>query len=423
MKILDIAFKDLTRSFRSAFAVGMMIIAPLALIGMIYFAFGGAGNGAAELPDLTVGIINADQLPPDAPLSRPLGDEIRSIFFDESVSAWIVAREYADAPSIQAALDQQEIDVAVLIPADFTGRFLAGESVSPMRILSDPTLTIAPQVARNLVMAMLDGASGGGIALQTLSEQQQANDRPSDPAQASVLMAHYSAWYTDFQRDMFHDSERAALLMTAPAAEGGTADPMQKMLGIMMAGQMVFFAFFTGAFSMMSILREDEEGTLARLFTTPVRRSAILAGKFLAVFLSLIVQGVVLLVAAHFAFNIHWGDPLAVALALTGQVIGATGLGVLLISFVKNTKQGGPVLGGGLTALGMLGGLFTANFSMPAGFARLAIFTPQGWVIKGWDLVLSGQPVSALLIPVAVMVIMGIVMFTIGAMVFRRRFA
>ena len=30
---------------------------------------------------------------------------------------------------------------------------------------------------------------------------------------------------------------------------------------------MIFFAFFTAAYSMMSILREDEEGTLARALT------------------------------------------------------------------------------------------------------------------------------------------------------------
>lgn len=51
------------------------------------------------------------------------------------------------------------------------------------------------------------------------------------------------------------------------------------MMGLTMAGQMIFFAFFTGGNSMMSILREDEEGTLARLFTTPTDRTNILMGK------------------------------------------------------------------------------------------------------------------------------------------------
>jgi ABC-2 type transport system permease protein len=191
----------------------------------------------------------------------------------------------------------------------------------------------------------------------------------------------------------------------------------------MMAGQMVFFAFFTGTYSMMSILREDEEGTLARLFTTPVERTSILAGKFLSVFLSVAVQGVVLIVAARYAFGIHWGEPMAVILALAGQVIVSTGLGVLLISFVKTTQQAGPVLGGGLTALGMLGGLFTSGLSMPEAFTRLAIFTPQGWVIKAWNIVLIGQPLSELMTSFIVLMVMGIVMFVIGAMMFRKRFA
>ncbi len=131
------------------------------------------------------------------------------------------------------------------------------------------------------------------------------------------------------------------------------------------------------------------------------------------------------MVAGHFAFGINWGDPAGVALALTGQVIAATGLGVLLIAFVKNTRQGGPVLGGGLTGLGMLGGLFTANLSggMPSAFTMLANFTPQGWVLKAWRMVMDGQTASDLLMPFIVLVVMGVIMFAVGAFMFRRRFA
>jgi ABC-2 type transport system permease protein len=81
-------------------------------------------------------------------------------------------------------------------------------------------------------------------------------------------------------------------------------------MGLTMTGQMIFFAFFTGAYSMMSILREDEEGTLSRLFTTPTDRTQILAGKFVAVFITVILQGLVLMAAGHFAFGVEWGNPL-----------------------------------------------------------------------------------------------------------------
>jgi len=306
---------------------------------------------------------------------------------------------------------------------DFTQRYLAGETGSPTHIISDPTLVIAPQVVQNMVATMLNGAAGGKIAMETIDQRRQINGRQSGPAQIQGLIDQYTNWYAEFQRDMFHNPERAALVMLAPNTEGKYKNPMQDMLGPLMAGQMVFFAFFTGAFSMMSILREDEEGTLARLFTTPVRRTSILGGKFIAVFLSVIVQGFVLIIAAHYAFGINWGDPLAVILVLTGQVIAAVGLGVLLISLVKTSQQGGPVLGGGLTALGMISGLFTSGMSMPKAFTMLAVFTPQGWVIKAWKVVLSGQPLAELITPLLVILLMGILMFIAGASMFRKRYA
>jgi len=108
----------------------------------------------------------------------------------------------------------------------------------------------------------------------------------------------------------------------------------------------------------------------------------------------------------------------------TGQAQ-QSGLGVLLIAFVKSSRQAGPVLGGGLTALGMLGGLFTANMpnAMPTAMNVIANFTPQGWVLKAWRMVMDGQSAGNLVVPFIVMVAMGAVMFVIGSMMFRRRFA
>jgi len=423
MKILEIAIKDLTRSFRSLFAIGMTIVAPLLLIGLISLAFGAAFNGSSDLPAVSIGIYNADTLADTSILAEPLGAKIRNMFFNQSVQSGITATDFSSEISLRAALNKREIGIAILIPADFSDQFLAGNRDTQVLILSDPTLTITPQVAQNMVTAMLNGVSGGGIAIETILERQKILGVQPDPEQITSLIDRYSAWYRDFQRDLFHNSESAALMMVAPAAETSSENSVQQMLGLMMAGQMVFFAFFTGAYSMMSILEENEEGTLARMFTLPMNRTTILTGKFLAVFLMLIVQGIVLLIAAHFIFNIQWGDPKMVVLALLGQVVAAAGLGVLLISFVKTSRQAGPVLGGALTALGMLGGLFTANMTMPEAFNRLSVFTPQGWVVRGWKIVLNGQPVTELLLPLLVMLVVGVIMFMIGAFRFQRRFA
>lgn len=425
MKIIDIALKDLTRSFRSTFAIGMMVVAPLMLTGLIYFAFGGPSGGDTKLPEVKAGVVNLDTLPDNAPLQASLGESIRSIFFDDSVKSWLTARDYANEASALAAIDRQEIGVAIIIPENFTEHFLDNQKDVKVRVVSDPTLAIGPAVAQNMVTAMLDGVTGGQIALETLMDRQRANGITPDPAQIPGWAATYQNWYADFQRNLFHHPDKAALALVAPAAgEAATTNSPQKLMGLVMAGQMIFFAFFTGAYAMMSILREDEEGTLARLFTSPTSRTAILTGKFLAVVVTVALQGLVLIAAGRFAFGIAWGQPAGVALALVGQVIAATGLGVLLIAFVKNSQQAGPVLGGALTLLGMLGGVMTSAVSnMPAAFTALANFTPQGWVLKTWRLVMDDQPVSHLLVPFVVMVALGTLLFAMGAMMFKRRYA
>jgi len=426
MKILDIAFKDMTRSFRSVFAIGMMVIAPLMLTGLIYFAFGGMSSGDVSMTAIKVGVVNADQLPADAVLEAPVGDNVRSMFFDESVASWITATDYPDEASAREALDKQEIGVAVIIPQNFTERYLSGDQDVQVSIISDPTLSIGPAVVKDMVTMMVDAVAGGGITIQTIMERLQANGIQFEPTQIPSWVERYGSWYTDFQRNLFHNPVKAAYVVVAPSAgETETANPIQKTMGLTMAGQMIFFAFFTGAFAMMSILNESEEGTLARLFTTPTNRTSILAGKFIAVFITVILQGLVLMVAGRYIFGINWGEPLSATLALAGQVVAATGLGVLLISLVKNSRQGGPVLGGGLTGLGMLGGLFTANMpnALPAAMNMIANFTPQGWVLKAWRLVMDGASAGELLVPFAVMMAMGILMFVVGAGMFRRRFA
>ncbi len=422
MKIIDIAFKDLVRSSRSLFLIGMTLAAPLLVTALIYFAFGSMTSGDVSAISIRVGVVNADVLPADAPLEISLGESIRGMFFDESVQSWIVASDYVDAAEARAALDRQEIGVAVIIPQSFTADYLVGNTPTPVTLLQDPTLTIAPTVVRDMVTSLLDGVVGGGITYQVVDARMQAAGKSLEPGNIPALIERYANWFIDFQRALFHSPDKAAIQVMSPSAKA-ESNNFKQIMGMVMAGQLVFFSFFTGAYAMMSVLQESEEGTLPRMFTTPTNRTLILMGKFLAVFLTVLLQGIVLLLAGRLIYGIQWGNPVAVALALVGQMVASVGLAVLLVSFIKTSKQAGPIFGGALTGLGMISGLFTTNIDMPDAFKAIANFTPQGWVLKAWEGSLSGQPASGIILPFIVLVVMGAAMFAIGAVMFRRRYA
>lgn len=423
MKILDIAFKDLVRSSRSLFLVGMTMVAPLLLTALIYFAFGSMTSGDVSTISIRVGVVNTDELPINAPLETSLGENIRSMFFDESVRSWITAADYTDEAAARAALNTQVIGVAVIIPETFTADYLAGNTETTITLLQDPTLTIAPTVVRDMVASMLDGVAGGGIAYQVVHSRMQETGQTLNPASIPSLIERYGTWYADFQRSLFHNPEKASFVVKSPATAVEDNNSLTPIMGMVMAGQLIFFSFFTGAYAMMSILEESEEGTLARLFTTPTNRTSILTGKFLSVLLTVLLQGFVLLIAGRLIFGIRWGEITSILLSLFGQMVASVGLAVLLVSFIKTSKQAGPIFGGALTALGMLSGLFTTNINMPDSFNAIANFTPQGWVLKAWKLSLSGQPSNELLLPFIVLLAMGVVMFAIGSLMFRKRFA
>jgi ABC-2 type transport system permease protein len=427
MKIIDLALKDLLRSFRSMFAVGMMVVAPLIITGLMYFAFSGMASQesgeAVPLPDITVSVVNLDQ--PQTGLPE-LGALVVDFLRDPAMPDWLVVNELTSEAAARQAIDRQATGVAVIIPEKFSAVMGSGGKAE-VTILHDPTLTVGPSIVKGLMEQFMDGISGAMIAYQVIDLHASENDAVLAPETQMAVLQRYTEWFTATSQNINH-ADQPILRFISPAGEessaGVTTNPIGNILALTMAGQIIFFAFYTGGSSTLSLLNEDEEGTLARLFTTPTPRSMILIGKFIAVFFTVILQTLVLLVASALLFNIKWGQPVTMLLVVLGQVAAAGGLGILLISFLKSPRQAGPVLGGVLTVAGMLGGLFTVAVpGLPELFNTINLATPHGWVLRGWKLALAGAGPGEVLVPVLVSLAIGCICFAVGARIFRNRFA
>ena len=192
-----------------------------------------------------------------------------------------------------------------------------------------------------------------------------------------------------------------------------------------MGGMMIFFAFFTGGSTAQTILQEDEDGTLPRLFTTPTRLSAILGGKFLAVGLTVLVQVTVLLLVANLIFRIQWGSLLSISLTAVGIVACAASFGIFLTSLLKSTKQGGIVYGGLLTVTGMVGmmSIFTGNTQTPTSGSIIPLLMPQGWAVRGLLLSMNNSAIGEVLLTLVVLLALSLVFFIIGMLRFQKRYA
>lgn len=424
MKVIDIALKDLLRSMRSALFWVFAFLVPFLTAGLFFFAFGGIGSEdeSFDLAATQVLVVNLDQ----TVANFSVGDLLIEIMTDDKLADLVQTTEVDDAEAARQAVDRQETQVLVIIPAGFTAAVMRPEGKAAIEIYHDPTLTLGPSIVTGLISQIVDGFSGARIAAEVTGIQMADYGAVADPALLQQVALQYGEWSGQLSEDNTASTSAWMTVRSPARKESGGDDLRVNVISMIMAGMMVFYVFFTGAASAQSILQEDEEGTLARLFTTPTPQSTILGGKLIAVFATLIFQVLVLVTLSALIFGIDWGDPGTVVLVASGTVALSAAFGILVVSFLKDTKQSGVVYGGVLTVLGMLGmsKIFTAGTSNPPpAMDIISLLTPHGWGVRGWTLLLEGGQSADILMTVGVMLILAVIFFSIGVLKFRKRFA
>jgi ABC-2 type transport system permease protein len=428
MKILDIALKDMTRSFRSTFALIFMFGIPLLMTGMFYFMFGGGAKSdqGFSVPVTKVVVANLDQGSPSfdlakaqypgAPQAHSLGEMVLATLQDKSFANLIQISTAASAAAARAQVDSQQAGVAIIIPPDFSQQFSDTNGQAVIEMYKDPALTLGPGILESILSQFMDSLSGAKVAVVVVAQQTGS----TNPALVNQVVAQYVAAIPS------GDQTAALLDLHAPLAKKPASSTLSLIVSFIMGGMTIFYAFYTGTSTAQTILREDEDGTLPRLFTTPTSQATVLGGKFLAVGLTVLVQMTVLLILGRLIFAIQWGSLLPLALVTLATVLAAATFGVFIMSLLKSTRQAGTVLGGVLTVTGMLGmvKIFTMGSPTTPAWADIAsMFVPQGWAVRGLSQVMVAASFNDILLTCLALLGMSVVFFLIGVLRFQKRYA
>ena len=106
----------------------------------------------------------------------------------------------------------------------------------------------------------------------------------------------------------------------------------------------VFIAFFAFFFvfllTSVSFLRERSQGTIERLFASPVNNTEIVIGYFLGFLIFALIQSLIVLLFTIYVLDVHFlGNILFVFLIELILVVGAVNLGIFLSAFARNELQ------------------------------------------------------------------------------------
>jgi len=433
MKTLSIAIKDLWRAFRSYFALAFMFGVPILMTVLFAFLFGGAGgdeDADFTLPVTDVILVNQDDGNPYVQDLEYGGEIVDSL--GEVLVTILKGEEFADIMDIatkdsesqaKVEVDAQTAGLAVIIPPDFSNALSAqGTEDVNIEFYKDPDLSLGPQIVQSIMMGIVDGFSSATLSIESILKTLESEGVVLTGEERMALIGALTQ-----DADTALEENTADLTIIPPADLGVEEDQgnfMTTLLRGIMGGMMIFYAFYTGTSAAQTILEEEENGTLARLFISPTDTRTILNGKLLAGVLMVSVQIVILMVFSNLVFGIHWGSFGLLAIFSVGLVMLTNSFGMFAISLAKSTKQAGILYGAVLTFTGMLGisGVFTGGTPVEEAFRFLPLLVPQGWAMRTIEYVWSANIGKTLLFSGG-MIAWSLVFFLIGNARIKRRYA
>lgn len=315
----------------------MGIVGPLLLGTVLALAFGGSG------PSFSVAVVDLDRSQVSSAIATNLteGPDRGGLSF-RSIETEVAAR---------AALDDGDIDVAVVLPSGYASS-LSEQTPLPLQVLGTATAPTRTAVGR---------AIANGIA-----------------AQADLRRLAVAAALVDdpiaIPPDAFSE-----LTSAIDVLEAGPGDRFE---GALYFGPLAVFLFLGLAGTARGMLRDEREGVLARIRAAPLSPTAIVAGNAGTVLIQGIVAATVVAVASSLLFGARWGQPVDVAAVLAAFVLSVAGLLGLLVGIARSELQAESWSNVMAFTFAVLGGSFFGGALLPGVLGVIGSLTPNGAAMR-----------------------------------------
>lgn len=409
MRILDLASKDLRQILREKQSAFFLLIMPVAFTVLFGFAFGGFGAGGDEDdPRLPVALLNQD------------GGHI--------AQQLITLLEQSDVLRLEPATDDWEVVVeqvgeetfaaALLIPPHFAAQAEAGNRI-PVTLVVDPSnsagFTLKGEV--NAAATRLNNAlETAHISLTTAINQGQlptASEQEAyfDDAVTRVI----AAWSTP----PVQVQTRAGSAPVSGGDEGTVYS--DNAFAHSSPGMMAQFALAGLITASQILVLERKSGALRRQLTTNMSRTSILVGHYLAMFIIIVAQLLILILFGQFLLKLpYFSEPIATLMLVVASALFAASMGLLIGTLAKSEEQ---VIIFSLIPMFVLAGLGGAWMPLeftPASVQRVAYLTPLAWMMDGFkDIIVRGQGVESVLVATAILLLYALVLWLLAAWRFR----
>lgn len=374
-KVLIIAWNALLRLFRDRKALLTLLLMPMVLIGILGAALGSLMEGRSLRP-FDVIVVGAEQ-----PIGQILVDEVLA---SDRVAAILHTAVASDLDAARAAVERGEAVAVISLPATFSADVLAGRSAT-IALYADPGQPTEAAIVQQIVQSFAERVSTVGLA------------------------SRFVGW-TEAQR-LAAEIDAGLPRVTEATAGARPVRAMQYYAAAMAVMFMVMTAFSRAG----DILRERDDGTLARILTSPTSRATLIAGQTLGNMAVLLAQFAILMLGTHLLYQVDWGNGWAALLIGTAFSAAAAGIGTAAAGLFRDARAADAATGAVGLVFGALSGAMIPLYQFPEGLRLVARFIPNYWALQGFLDQMAGLGSGYLWLPVALLVAIGAAAASVGA--------
>lgn len=385
-RTLDITLKDLTQLLRDRKTFLFSLVMPIALTLLFGFAFG--GFGASSDPRLPVGWLDQD----GSSTSR----QLRQMLADSTVIR-LVEDPLQTPDGLEALVLSENLAGAVIVPADY-GHDLKGGKPVRLGLIANTGTPAGISLESDILAAVIHLES----AVRTAAVLERLAQAPYE----YVYQQSLTAWQDPPVRITEQKSQAIQAQDDSGVSMAHTSPGM--MLQFAIAGLLV---------SASLIVAERKSRCLQRLLTTSTRRGQILTGHYLAIFVQILSQFVILIAFGQILLKVDYlRSPLATLLVAVCAAACIAALGLLIGVMARSQEQAIVFSLVPMFLLAGLGGAWMPLEVMGPTFQVIGYFSPVAWAIDGFkNVTLRGLGIGGVLQPAVMLLGFALFFFTLAA--------
>jgi len=323
------------------------------------------------------------------------------------------------AATVRELVRSGAVDIGVVLRADAEPLDAAGGfGAAPILIIADPSRAVAQpmltgQIRRAYFGALPDVAMGNVVEelenqFLTLNSEQRLE---------------VSEGLTEMREDADAGRETGWSFEDMLEQESVIGDESISLVAYSAGAVAFMFLLFASVHGAVSLLEEQESGILDRVLAGPGGMGVLVNGKFLFVVLQGMVQVTVIFVVAWLVYQVdlpgRFGPWLLITFAAS---VSAGGLAMLLAAACRTRRQAQTIANTVILVLSALGGSMVPRFFMPEALQAVGWLTPNTWALEAYSGIFwRGDELSAVLGPIALLLLSGITGFLLARTIASRR--